>query len=417
MTSLPDIARAQFPSLRSGFTFADNAGGSQCAELVAKCILDYLLNTNAQLGADYSVSIESAQRVAAGSVAAAELFNAASPDEIVFGSSTTMNLENLARSLEGDVLDEEEIIVTGEHEANVGSWTGLASRKGLTVKHWRPRITDPSNLYSLALCVEDLLPLITAKTRIVAFTACSNILGSIVPVKAVVAAARSRATELGVRKIEFCVDCVTYASYRRIDVQDWDVDYAAISFYKAFGPHVAALYARAASLRSSVSALTHHFLGAGTIGYKLHPGGPRYELVYGAAGAITYLRSLTPTGTLDATFAATAAYESTLSERLLSFLRGYAPRVRIVGDAHSGSSRIPAISFVVQGMRSQDIARACNETGTIGIRNGHFHAYTLVDELDPNIDADDGVVRVSFIHYNTTEEVDRIIDVLRGILA
>lgn len=87
--------------------------------------------------------------------------------------------------------------------------------------------------------------------------------------------------------------------------------------------------------------------------------------MYGAAGVLTYLQSLTPAGTLDATFAATAAYESTLSERLLSFLRGYAPRVRIVGDAHSGSSRIPAISFVVQGMRSQDIARACNETGTV----------------------------------------------------
>lgn len=116
MTSLPDIARAQFPSLRSGFAFADNGGGSQCAELVAKRILDYLLNTNAQLGADYSVSAESARRVTAGPVAAAELFNAASPNEIVFGPTTTMNLENLARSLEGDILDEEDIIVTGEHE-------------------------------------------------------------------------------------------------------------------------------------------------------------------------------------------------------------------------------------------------------------------------------------------------------------
>ena len=116
MTSFPDIARVQFPSLRSGFVFADNAGGSQCAGLVAERIFDYLLNTNAQVGGDYFVSVESKRRIAMGPVAAAELFNAASPDEIVFSRSSTMNLENLARSLEEDILDKEEIIVTSEHE-------------------------------------------------------------------------------------------------------------------------------------------------------------------------------------------------------------------------------------------------------------------------------------------------------------
>ena len=119
MTSLPDVARVQFPSLCSGFIFADNAGGTQCAELVAERIFDYLLNTNAQLGADYFASAESRRRVAMGPVAAAELFNAASSDEIAFGKSSTMNLENLARSLEEDMSDKEEIIVTSEHE---GMW-------------------------------------------------------------------------------------------------------------------------------------------------------------------------------------------------------------------------------------------------------------------------------------------------------
>ena len=116
MTSFADVTRAHFPALLSGFVFADNAGGSQCTELVAKRIFDYLINTNAQLGADYSVSAESTRRVSAGIAAAVELFNAASPDEIVFGASSTINLENLARSIEGDVLNDEEIVVTGEHE-------------------------------------------------------------------------------------------------------------------------------------------------------------------------------------------------------------------------------------------------------------------------------------------------------------
>ncbi|KAI0302464.1 PLP-dependent transferase [Multifurca ochricompacta] len=416
MTSFQDTARVYFPALRSGFVFADNAGGSQCTKLVAERIFDYLLNTNVQPGADYPISVESTRCIAAGPVAAAELFNAASPDEIVFGATSTMNLENLARSLEKDILDDEEIVVTGEHEANVGPWKKLAARKGLTLKHWRPRTTDPSNPYSLTLDVEDLLPLISAKTRIVAFVACSNILGSIVPVKAIVTAARSRAVELGVRKIEFSVDCVAYAPHRRMNVQDWDVDYAVFSFYKLFGPHISALYARAASLRSSISALTHHFLSVDTVGYKLQPGGPGYELVYGAAGVPTYLKGLTPAGTLEATFIASAVHEHVLSERLLGFLRGYAPRVLIVGDPLNGSSRVPTISFVVKGILSRDVVRACDETGTIGIRYGHFYAYTFINELDPKIDIQDGVVRVSLVHYNTLEEVDRIIIALRGVL-
>ncbi|KAI9448697.1 PLP-dependent transferase [Lactarius psammicola] len=417
MTSFADVTRAHFPALLSGFVFADNAGGSQCAELVAKRIFDYLIHTNAQLGANYSVSAESSRRVSEGIVAAAELFNAASPDEIVLGPSSTQNLENLARSIEGDVFNDEEIVVTGEHEANVGPWKKLAARKGLTLKHWRPRITDPSNPYSLGYDVGDLFPLITPKTRLVAFSACSNVLGSIIPVKNVIAAARIRAAERGVRKIEFSVDCVAYAPHRRMDVQDWDVDYAVFSFYKVFGPHMSALYARAASLRSSVTSIMHHFLRVDNEGYKLQPGGPGYELVHGAAGVPIYLRSLTPEGTLEAAFAASAKQESALCDRLLGFLRGHAPRVRIVGDAHNGSSRVPTISFVVKDISSRDIISACDETGTIGIRYGHFYAYTVVDELDPKIDVNDGVVRVSLVHYNTVEEVDRIIDVLRVVLA
>lgn len=108
--------RSRFPALQSGYVFADNAGGSQTAKTVIDRISDYFTNTNVQLGADYSVSVQSTQRVADGSVVAAKLFNAASPDEIAFSASSTMNLENLARGLENDVHPGDEIIVTGEHE-------------------------------------------------------------------------------------------------------------------------------------------------------------------------------------------------------------------------------------------------------------------------------------------------------------
>ncbi|KAH9072159.1 hypothetical protein EDB83DRAFT_2206012, partial [Lactarius deliciosus] len=120
-------------------------------------------------------------------------------------------------------------------------------------------------------------------------SACSN-----VPVRNVIAAARSRAAELGAMKIEFSVDCVAYAPHRRMDVQDWDVDHAVFSFsYPVFGPHISALYTHAASLRSSVAPI---ILQVDTVGYKLQPGGPGYELVHGITGVTIYLRSLTPEG-------------------------------------------------------------------------------------------------------------------------
>lgn len=108
--------RTAFPALASEYLYADNAGGSQCLGDVVSKISDYLLNTNVQLGADYSVSVTSTNRVSSGAEAARELFNAASVDEIAYGSSSTMLVENLARAIEADVQPGEEIIVTGEHE-------------------------------------------------------------------------------------------------------------------------------------------------------------------------------------------------------------------------------------------------------------------------------------------------------------
>jgi len=108
----------------------------------------------------------------------------------------------------------------------------LAARKGLTLKMWQPTLSDPENPYSIVLRVEDLVPLISANTRIVAISACSNILGSLLPVKEVVKAIREEAKKKGAEKLEISVDCVAYAPHRFIDVQDWDVDYCVFSFYK-----------------------------------------------------------------------------------------------------------------------------------------------------------------------------------------
>ncbi|KAF8997914.1 pyridoxal phosphate-dependent transferase [Cyathus striatus] len=417
-------ARSHFPALDSGYIFADNAGGSQAAKEVVDRISDYLLNTNVQLGADYSVSVVSTKRVLVdGPTEAAKLFNAQSPDEVVFGSSSTLNLENLARGLEPTIQAGDEFIVTGEHEANVGPWKKLAARRGAVIKHWKATPISADNPYSIKLKIEELLPLISSRTRIVAFTACSNILGSIVPVKEVIKAVRAKAQEAGAKKVEISVDCVAYAPHRFIDVQDWDVDFCVFSFYKVYGPHISGLYVRGSVLKESVTPIVHHFLKVESVAYKLQPGGPGYETVYGTTGVVDYLLSLTPENSLKASFDAIAVHEQTLLKPLLEFLTDPTQKergVRIVGEETVDLNRAPTISFVVVGQRalkSKAIVRLFDQKGGIGIRYGHFYAYTLVDELALKIDPDDGVVRISLVHYNTVEEVEKIIEILKEALA
>ncbi|KAF8917551.1 pyridoxal phosphate-dependent transferase [Mucidula mucida] len=413
MTFDVEKARSHFPTLKSGFIFGDNAGGSQVAIEVADRVYDYLLNTNVQLGADYSISVLSTDKVTVEAPKeAAKLFNAL-PEEIIFGPSSSANMENLARSLDDDIQAGDEFILTGEHEANNGPYKKLAARRGAVIKYWRPSPTNPNNPYSVALKTDELLPLITSRTRIIAFTACSNILGSVVPVKEVVKAARHAAKEQGAKKVEISVDCVAYAPHRLIDVEDWDVDFCVFSFYKVYGPHTSALFVRQPALHHSLKSIVHHFLKVDKVAGKLQPGGPGYELVYGTTGVIPYLLSLTPENDLKATFNAIAAHEQALVEPLLSFLTDpvqEARGVRVVGEEKSGLTRVPTISFLVVGERPI-------KSKDIGIRYGHFYAHGLVDNLEPKVDIDDGVVRISLVHYNTVEEVSTIIGILKEVLA
>ena len=195
------------------------------------------------------------------------------------------------------------------------------------------------------------------------------------------------------------------------------------------------IYERLSSLTGSLASLAHHFLDVGS--RKLQLGGPGYELVYGCTGIPPCLRSLTPSGSLEVAWAAIAAHEQTLLEPLLAYLRGKADRgVRIVGEEKAGLGRVPTVSFVVVGeraMRIRDVVSVFDRKGNVsrrfcalccsltrvqvGIRYGHFYAYTLVDRLEPKVDVGDGVVRISLVHYNTVEEVQKIIETLDEALA
>jgi selenocysteine lyase/cysteine desulfurase len=193
-------------------------------------------------GADYSVGIKSTARVALGPVTTALLMNAASPSEIIFSNSSTQLAENLARALEQSISpDEHEFIATLEHETNVGPWNRLAQRTKNKIRFWTPTPLPRmgsgqrcENKYAVGYDISSLVPLLSATTRLVAFSACSNILGSFTDIKNVVKTIREVVKEKsgGQGKVEIVVDCVAYAPHRRIDVQDWDVDYAFFSYYK-----------------------------------------------------------------------------------------------------------------------------------------------------------------------------------------
>jgi selenocysteine lyase/cysteine desulfurase len=268
--------------------------------------------------------------------------------------------------------------------------------------------------------------LVSSRTRVVAFAACSNILGSVIPVEEVVKAVRERAAKEGAKKCEICVDCVAYAPHRKIDVQKWDVDYCCLSFYKVafqscfpgiqyslsrsdlqvYGPHIAALYTRSESL-NALTSLAHHFIKADTHPDKLQPGGPGYEIVYSTTAVVPYLLSLAPGKSLDASFEAVAIQEQKLLEVLLGFLTApeqFNRGVRIVGDDKVGMSRVPTISFVVTGQRpikSKDVVRVFDDIGGVSaIPVVSLVSLVVSDNINHNAVADWHQIRTFLCVYS-----------------
>ena len=221
--------RAEFPALGGDCVYLDNAGGSQVLRRVADRIHDYLLTTSVQLGASYAQSQLASERVLSARRSVAELINAAHEDEVVMGSATTALMFILTQALLPGIRPGDEIIVTNsDHEANIGGWMRL-QQAGAVVKVW------DVNLDSLTLELDGLDRLLTNRTKWVAMTHASNVLGSVNPVAEVA----RRVHAVGGR---LCVDGVAYAPHRLIDVRASGADVYVFSFYKVFGPHYAVLW-------------------------------------------------------------------------------------------------------------------------------------------------------------------------------
>lgn len=402
-----DFVRSQFPGLSHGWTFFDNAGGSQILKQAVERINTFLYDKNVQIGGSYDVSQAAAKALYEARTAAMNLVHASRPEEIVFGSSTTALLQNLARAMTSQLAPGDEIVITiADHESNIGPWVGLRDA-GIVIKTW------PLNKDTFTLDLIDLEPLMSARTKLVCVTHASNILGSINPVREIADFVHARGARI-------CVDAVAYAPHRAVDVQAFNVDYYVFSLYKTYGPHYALMYGKYDHLLE-LDTLYHYFYGKDKVPGKLEPGNPNYELAYATCGIVDYLSEIGEmageTGStrekIVAAYGAIAAQENALVDKLLTYLRGRND-CRIIGhSANRDGTRIPTISFVFDGRDSAEICKAM-DAHRIAIRFGDFHSRRLAEYLD--LTESNGVVRVSMVHYNTIEEVDQMTKALDTIL-
>ena len=395
--------RDQFPGLSRGWTLFDNAGGSQILRGCVERMTAFLYQNNVQIGGTYDLSVAAAESLKASRAAAATLMNAARPEEIVFGPSTTVLMQNLARAMRSQLVPGDEIVVTGaDHESNIGPWVGLEAF-GIVIRFW------PLNRDTMALDLEGLASVMTDRTKLVCVTHVSNILGQVHPIAEFARYVHDHGARI-------CVDAVAYAPHRAIDVQAWDVDYYAFSLYKTYGPHYAVMYGKFALLEE-LDTLYHYFYGKDKVPGKLEPGNPSYECAATVAAIRDYFATLGGSGdtrrSLEAGFCAVTAQEDALVGRLLSYLTARND-CRICGAIRNeGSARIPTVSMRFEGRDSGEIAKAM-DGHHIAIRHGDFHARRLVEDLGEM--GQGGLLRVSMVHYNTLEEVDGLCTALDEIL-
>ncbi|KXH34090.1 aminotransferase class-V [Colletotrichum salicis] len=396
MASQIDIAavRSKFPALGQDQVFFDNAGGSQTLGTVIESIRDYLTQSNVQLGASYKVGQKATASYGEGYQAGAKYINA-SPDEIVFGASTTQLFRNLSHTFTFSKGDE--IVISAvDHEANIASWVDLAARQQLELKWWKPASTTNPKL-----TVENLKPLLSDKTRLVTLTHASNILGTIHDVASVASLVHS-STPKGL----VCVDGVAYAPHRPIDVKALGVDFYAFSWYKVYGPHTAMLYASRAAQDAHMRSLGHFFNPSESLEGKLGLAGGSYELVSAVPRVLEYL------GTPDSEgWKGKVEQEGQLQAALLEYLNGR-DDVTIYGETDAGTDRrVPTISFRVQGWGTKELVNAVENESEFAFRWGHFYSYRLIKEI-LQLDPADGIIRVSMVHYNSLDETKGFIAAL-----
>lgn len=413
-------ARAQFAALRADGhepdadrpVLLDNAGGSQVPRCVVDRIAHYLTNTYVQLGADYDLSRRCTATVDAARAFALRFVGGEKTGHAALGPSTSALCaalaQGFARSTAGG-MPKRVIVSDAGHESNMGPWLRLA-QAGWDVQLWAsPPDGGPLDLDALAA-------LLRTPTAVVAVHHVSNILGRIEPIAEICALARAH----GARTV---IDGVAFAPHRAIDVDELGCDFYVYSTYKVYGPHMAVLFGRHDAW-TDIPGPNHFFVPESDVAYKWELGGANHEGCAGLLGTADYLAFVAGEGdgtanlasplelpdreTVERAMTQMNAWEAPLAQRLVDGIHAN-PALKIVGPEHAGPGRVGTVSFVHRERSSREVAQALNRNH-LTVRFGHFYAHRLVERL--GLAPDDGVIRASLVHYNTEDDVDRLLRAL-----
>ena len=405
-----DFVRSQFPAfndpLCKEWSFLENAGGSYVPKTVIDRLTKFMISTKVQPYAEYPMSKIAGKQMDDATAIFAKMINA-DKSEIIIGDSTSANLYVLSNALKKNIKKGDEIIVTNQdHEANISPWRRL-KEEGAKIKEWK------FNKKTGELEIQELEKLISKKTKIVAVTHCSNIIGSINDLKKISKIVHKHgAIIIG--------DGVSFAPHGFPNVKKLGVDFYTFSLYKTYGPHIALMYGKKKILKKLPNQ-NHEFL-KGQYPYTLNPGGPNHEELVSILGIYEYIIKLYNHHFIDKNVALIdkiskinnliSKHEELITNPLLEYLNKNPKIIAYGKNKIKNKNRAPTISFTYKNKSSKYISNFLVKN-KIATRNDNFYAWRCLKHL--GIDIEDGVVRISLTHYNTKKEVDHLIKTLKKI--
>ena len=416
--------RAHFPALAlshddqggTARVYLDNPAGTQVPNQVLDRTRAALVECNANMHGNFRTTREATALIDEAHSAMADMYNAASPAEIVFGQNMTTLTFMMTRVLAHRFREGDEIIITAmEHDGNNTPWRTMAAERGLVVK------TLPFDRDTFEFDLAELDALITDRTRFAALNHASNLLGTINDVKAMCARLKAAGALT-------YVDAVQYTPHGAVDVHDLGCDFLVSSAYKWYGPHQGVLWGRE-ELLQELPAYKLTVVADETPG-KFETGTQSLEGQAGVLGAIEYLQWLgrgmgaahTPTTPglrprtreIHAAMGAMAHHEVALSERLIGGLQSIAGvKVHGITDPAAFARRVPTVSFTHPRVDPGALATFLDTHG-VYVWNGHNYALPVVQHLGIG---EGGVVRVGPTHYNTPAEIDRAVELIASYCA
>lgn len=379
--TLLDVAalRRRYTALQRPLAFFDGPGGTQCPDSVIDAVADYLRHDNANVGAPYETSRRTSALVDLAHERAAALLRC-HPGDVAFGQSMTALNFLLTRSLGRELRSGDEVLVTKlDHDANVAPWLHLARDLGIVV-----RFVDVHD--DLSIDLGSLESQLSERTRVVAFPVAANSVGTAPDVRAIVELAH------GVGALAWA-DAVHFGPHGPIDVAAWGVDVLLCSPYKFFGPHLGLAFGREELLRGWQPYKVRPAADE-PVGHRFELGTCQHELLAGFVAAVDYLDELG--------WEAITTHERALGQR---FLDGLPDGVRLHG-LPTMKGRVPTFCFSVEGHTARAVAEHLAQRD-VAVWWGNYYALETIRHL--GLDEEDGAVRAGIVHYNTADEVDRLL--------